>query len=316
MQFILILLIIIFPSIGQPYAPGPLLLSEAPVPGSARSRGFESEHRPRPMRRYRLEAAGLSGELKAFVLHPAGDLSQARVERTDGSVTLSFKTPFGDGPMHGVHNLYVVDRQVLDNTLVVRVAKWHTIHHSCGWGHGYKYDRDRIQPKTLTSLPLEIACNGLWDKNFHSTVKSGDRLRFEVRLFGSLIADSEIRLTSGRGWTKQTSTGSEGAAVIQLIRDYYPRRWGEFHSRHRERFTVTAEYEVQQAGHFAGRAYDRVHYISSMPWTYAPSRNDYTSYLVGLGIGMLALTAGAAGVYMHRERRKRPYREIFFSEKG
>ena len=101
-----------------------------------------------------------------------------------------------------------------------------------------------------------------------------------------------------------------------MIRDYYPRRWGEFHSRHRERFTAIAEYEVLQAGLFAGKAYERIRYISSMPWTYAPSRSDYTSYLFGLSIGVLALTAGAAGVYIHRERRKKPYKEIVFSEKG
>lgn len=316
MQIILILLIIFFPYIGHCYDPGPLLLSEAPPPGSARSRGFESEHRPQPVRRYRLVASGLSSDLKAFVLHPTGSFSEARVEHGNGGITVSFKTPFGDGPMHGVHNLYVVDRQVIENRLVVRVAKWHTIHHSCGWGHAYKYDRDRVQASTLSTIPLEISCKGLWDKNFHSNVRSGDRLRFDVRNFGVLIAGSEVSLTSGGGWTKQSLTGSDGIAVIQLIRDYYPKRWGEFHSRHRERFIAIAEYEVQQKGFFAGQAYDRIHYISSIPWTYAPSRSDYTSYLAGLSIGCMALFAGVAGVYVHRERRKKPYREIVFSEKG
>ncbi|RJQ63557.1 MAG: hypothetical protein C4530_03325 [Desulfobacteraceae bacterium] len=314
-----ILLPIFVPSEGRPDAHEPLLLSEVQLRGKGRPPEFESEHRPLPLRRYRLGSSGrsqnVSRNVEAFVLHPAGNISRPRIESGRRDITISFETPSGDGPMHGVHNLYVVDRQVIGSCLVIRIAKWHTVHHSCAWGHAYKYDKNRTRAKTLDAIPLEISCENLWDGNFHSDVKSGDLLRFDVRFYGAPAAGAAIRLTSGQGWTKQEATESDGTAAFQLIRDYYPKRWDRFHSRHRERFTAVAEYEVSQKGSFSGEAYDRIRYISSIPWTYTPSRSDYTSDLFGLSIGFFAMTAAGAGVYLHRERRRKPYREIVFREK-
>lgn len=293
----------------------PLFLTEASAKGKDRSREFESEHAPRPFRQYRLISSSPARDMEAQVLDPTGNVSEARMESAQGETTVSFKTPFGDGPMHGVHNLYVMDKQVIGNRLVIRIAKWHTVHHSCGWGHAYKYNSDRIRAKTLGSIPLEISCTEFWDGNFHSKIRSGDLLRFDVRLFGVPVAGAGIRLTSGKGWTKASVTEADGTASFQLIRDYYPTRWSDFHSRHRERFTVVAEYEVPQKGHFSGQEYDRILYISTLPWTYSPSRSEYTSYLNGLFIGFFALTAGAVGVFVYRERRRKPFREIVFREK-
>ena len=314
-QIVLIVMMIFSASAGRAAGHEPLFLSEAPVQGKGRPQGFESEHTPQFMRQYRLISSGLAPDMEAFVLHPTGDISRAGIESAQGGTTISFKTPFGDGPMHGVHNLYVVDKQVIDNRLVIRIAKWHTVHHSCGWGHAYKYDSDRIRAKILDSIPLEISCNALWDRNFHSNVRSGDLLHFDVRRYGVPVPGAKIRLISGKGWTKQSVTGADGTASFQLIRDYYPTRWNEFHSRHRERFTVITEYEVPENGSFSGQEYTHIQYVSSIPWTYAPARSDYTSYLSGLFIGFFALTAGGVGVYAHRQRRRKPYQEIVFREK-
>jgi hypothetical protein len=315
LAIVILLLLIVIASEGRADYPEPLLLREVQLRGKDSPLDFESEHRPQLLRQYHLISSILAQDLKAFVLDPTGNVSEARLASESNGVTVSFKTPFGDGPMHGVHNLYVLDQQVIGNRLVIRTAKWHTIQHNCGWGHAYKHDSERIRAKTLDSIPLEISCGELWDGNFHAQVRSGDLLHFCVRLYGVPLAGARIRLTSGKGWTKQSTTEADGTTSFQLIRDYYPMRWNEFNSRNRERFTVVAEYEVPQTGVFSEKEYDRILYISSIPWIYSPSRDDYTSYLYGLFIGFFVLVAGIGGVYVHRERRRKPYREIAFSEK-
>ncbi len=301
----------------RPAEPSPLRLSEAPCePTRGMRREFESEHRPVPVRRYRLVSEQPFGDLKALVRRPDGKLDPVRIEPEQDAFRLSFKTPLGDGPFHGVHNLYAIDRQVADDRLIVRVAKWHTIHHSCAWGHDYKYDPDKIQAHSLDSIPLEISCQGLWDRNLHAGVRSGDWLRFQVLSYGVPVPGAAIRLTSGRGWTRQDRTAADGSTAFQLIRDYYPQTWNEFNSRHRERFTVTARFEVHQQGRFKGKDYNSVVYTASLPWTYYPSRKDYMSQAIGLFIGLFVLTAAAFGVFAHRQRRSRPYQEVIFSEKN
>lgn len=297
--------------------PSPLRLSEAPSESArSRRREFESEHRPVPVRRYRLISEQPFGDLEALVRRPDGNLEEVRIEPEQDAFRVSFKTPFGDGPFHGVHNLYVIDRQVADTSLIVRIAKWHTIHHSCAWGHEYKYDQDKIRAHSLDSIPLEISCQGLWDRNLHAGVRSGDRLRFEVLSFGIPVPDAEIHLTSGRGWSRQERTAADGSASFQLIRDYYPPVWDAFNSRHRERFAATVRLQVRQQGRFAGKDYDSITYMASLPWTYYPSRKDYMSHAFGLSIGLFVLTAAAFAVFAYRQWHSRPYQEVIFSEKN
>ncbi len=292
----------------------PLHLSPLPA-GGGRGQRFESEHRPLPVRSYRLDVRDLSPDAEAYVLHPDGSVEAVALRRGGGGVSLSFKTPFGDGPMHGVHNVYVLDRRVEGEVLTVRVAKWLTIHHHCSWGHGYRYDDERISPRSLATVPLEIVPEGLWDGNFHSRVMSGDRLVFKVLYRGRPVQGAMVRLRTAKGWTKEVVTDSRGAARFQLIRDYYPGRWTEFKSRHRGRFIVTAEYEVEDKGRYSGKVYERIRLISTLPWRYYPSRREYTSYASGLFVGVLFLTVSGAAVYAYRERRKRPYREVVLNGK-
>jgi len=315
MLAVLILVAVATPSYARIPDLEPLYLTEAPAGKRGGPGQFESEHRPISLRRYRLSASTLYGSLQAFVRRPDGTVTVPQIEKEKEGVTVSFQTPFGDGPMHGIHTLYVIDQGVENGRLWVRTAKWHTVHHSCGWGHGYKYDKDRILTEPLDAAPLEILCREFWDGNFHSKVQSGDRLQFRVFSYGVPAAGAEVRLTSGRGWSRRAVTAEDGTASFQLIRDYYPERWQDFDRRHRERFTVVAESEIQRQGRFSGKDYGRIRYIASIPWTYTPSRKEYTSSIFGLSIGFITMALAAAGIYVYRERRMRPYREVAFNEK-
>ena len=170
-----------FPCYGGSKVMEPIQLSLSPPVSGLEKKGWqESEHRPVRIRRYWLSEAGALRRLEACVLRPDGSVTEADLRKEGVWVSVSFKTPFGDGPMHGVHNVYVMDKRVVEGELIVRVGKWLTIHHNCGWGHKHKYDKERIKAKSLKSIPFEVTCEGLWDGNFHSNVSSGDRLKVKV----------------------------------------------------------------------------------------------------------------------------------------
>ena len=111
-------------------------------------------------------------------------------------------------------------------------------------------------------------------------------------------------------WVKEVVTGKDGTASLQLIRDYYPASWSDFKRTKRGEFQVTALYEAEEQGVFKGLEYERVRYITTLPWKYSPARADYSSYGLGLMIGLLGFTLTGGGIYFYRERRKNPYRGI------
>ncbi len=315
-RFILIISIValVLPCIASATELKPLELSLPPSSDRGR-RPVESEHRPVPMRTYWLNDSNISRDARAFVLHPDGSVEKVDIKKRGKNCTVSYRTPMKDGPMHGVHNLYVVDKKVINGRLTIRVAKWVTIHHHCSWGHDYKFDKKRISPKFLNTIALEIVGVGLWDGNFHSYTRSGDRIVFKVLSYGRPVANARVRLCTARGWCKEKVTDSNGKVTFQLIRDYYPEGWSHFKSQHRDRFYITAEYEVKGKGIYLGEPYNSIKMVSTFSWWYSPSRKDYTSYLAGFYVAMVALTLTGVFVYIYRERRKRPLREVVFNEK-
>lgn len=296
-------------------ASAPLFLSTGP-PDLELRQGVrhESEHRGVPVRKYWLNVKELPQEARAFVQHPTGDLSELELDRSGEGVSFSLGLPMGDGPMHGVHNSYVVATEVAGRELLVRVAKWITIHHSCSWGHHQKYEVDRIRASHSDSIPLEIVCQGLWDGNFHSNTRSGDTIEAQVLHYGHPLRGVPVKLVTSRGWSRETQSHETGVASFQLIRDYYP-DWKDFHSSHRDRFSLVTEYEMEGAGEYRGRPYDGTRILSTVSWVYSPSRRDYTSYESGLFLGALGLSVSGLSVAIYRHRRQRPYREVVFHER-
>jgi hypothetical protein len=293
----------------------PLLISLSPPGEDPMKQGRqESEHRPAPFRKYWLNQVDPSPDTTAYVLRPSGTMDPVGPDLTASGTAVSFQTPMGDGPMHGVHNLYVVDRYLAGSEQIVRTAKWIVIHHNCGWGHDYKYDEGKTEAKSSSGIPLEIVGSGLWDRYLHSHTSSGDLLDFKVLHYGRPVDGAKVVLETAHGWTKELTTGPDGTASFKLVRDYYPQGWQHFNRRHRDRFKVVAEYVEAKSGEYEGAAYESVRHISSLSWTYSPSRSDYSSYSHGLLIGSLSLAITGVGIYAYRERRKRPYREVRFRE--
>ncbi len=282
--------------------------------GSGKPSRFESEHRPMPKRNYWLNLNRPTPGLKAYIMRPDGAVETTTVQPLLAGVQVQVDTPMGDGPAHGANNVYVVDRHVVDDVLVVRTAKWLTIHHNCGWGHDHKFDEIRQTSQANRDIPLEIVIDNLWDTNFHSRVMSGDELHIRLLSNGRPVSGAKLTVTSDKGWSKKITSGKDGAARLQLIRDYYPAGWLSFKREKKSAFKVLAEYEKAEPGVYQDSPYSRVLMSSTFSWRYYPARQEYHSYAWGLGIALVFSLVSGLGVYIHRERRKKPMREIVFDE--
>lgn len=273
----------------------------------------ESEHQPVPVRTYYFTDPQRLAQVKAIVRRPNGEVIEPELS-LGADPSLSFKTPFGNGPTHGAHNVYLVEEGVDDSVLTIRTAKWITMHHNCGWGHNQKFNEQLTQPQPLAAIPFEIVIADLWDKNFHSKVTAGQQLMLTVLSYGKPVPNASVRIASEKGWVKEALTGPDGTISLQLIRDYYPMSWNDFDRTRRAEFLVTAQYDALTKGTLDQMAYDRIHYISTHGWHYTPSSSDYSSYAAGLLIMGGTMTMGGLGIHLYRDRRKRPYQRIVFDE--
>ncbi|MBA3016078.1 MAG: DUF4198 domain-containing protein [Desulfobulbaceae bacterium] len=276
---------------------------------------FESGHRPLPVRTYYLKSPlGSGATVNALVQKADGSVMPVEPAQEAGNVKISFPASMGEGPMHGPNNVYVVESQVKGDILVLRTAKWCTLHHNCGWGHDHKFDSERIAPRSCLVVPFEIVVRDLWDGNFHSRLMSGDMLALDVLYQGKPAPFATVRVTSEKGWSREVTTDADGHAAVQLIRDYYPASWSLFERNQLGEVRIEARYAVDQVGSFNGLDYRRVEMVSTFPWRYNPARREYTSLVYGLLIVTVAMAVSGLGIYIHRERRRRPRREIVFDE--
>ncbi|OGW33854.1 MAG: hypothetical protein A2X58_07170 [Nitrospirae bacterium GWC2_56_14] len=312
------------PSQAELYFGDALLLSEQPPSGHGGDHGKQgrrgsaqghAEHRATAERTWYLNRHDLHTGAEARVLRSDG--SQAAGVLTHGKDGWSFivDTKPLDGSLDGVFTLSVIDRAVSDGILTVRAPKVNMINHSCGWGHTFKFDQERIKPKIDAALPLEIVAENLWDRNFHSKTMSGDRLVVQVLRYGKPAPNAAVSFTTGSGWTRTVAADEEGKASVQLIRDYYPETWSLFDARKQSTVLVTAVVEAPEKGAYLGQSYTRTRLVATLPWRYVPQRSEYTSSVYGLGIAALFAVASGAGIYAYRERRKRPCREVTFDER-
>jgi hypothetical protein len=276
----------------------------------------ESEHRPKPVRTYWLNTCGITENAEAYVMRPEGKYESVAIDRKGHDVSVSIKTPFGEGPAHGANYVYLIDRFVSQKKLVINTAKWLTIHHSCSWGHDHRFNPERLHSQHFNLAPLEIVVDNLWDKNFHSKVMSGDMITFRVFSFGKPAGRASVLAESAEGWRKEVLTNDDGIGTFQMVRDYYPTSWQVFNRSKPGRLKFTVRYEIEETGRFKGADYDQVRMSATFSWRYFPARQEYVSYRYGLLIVFIASAFSGFGVFYYRDRRKKPYQEIRFDEKN
>lgn len=276
----------------------------------------EPSMRPSPMRSYILSDKTISEKAETFLMRPDGTMGKARIVREKGQVKVVFENTMGDGPGHGANNVYVVDKKVKDGTLIIRTAKWINIHHSCGWGHDYRYDEERNRPRSLDAIPLELTLDKLWSGNLHADVLSGDRLGIEALHYGKPATGAKISVTTEQQWTKRMRTDKEGKTSFRLIEDYFADDWKKFKRRNAGAFTVVAHYDKDESGEYNGQKFDKVSMVTSFHWKYNPAMEGYMSYSAGLYAGIFTIGIGGLGIFYHRQRKKKPLKETHLDEKA
>ncbi|MDT8317401.1 MAG: hypothetical protein RQ824_05355 [bacterium] len=277
---------------------------------------YEPAMRPTPKRSYILSDKDISENAKALLMLADGSMGEAKIVRGKDKVLVEIETGMEDGPSHGANNVYVVDKKVSGGTLYIRTAKWINIHHSCGWGHDYRYDEQRSRPKSLDAIPLEITFDKLWSGNLHAEVLSGDRLGIEALHFGKPAPGAKISVTTEQQWTKRLRTDENGKASFRLIEDYFAQDWSEFKRRNTGAFTVVASYDTDESGEYEGEKYDKVSIVTTFHWKYNPAAVGYMSYSAGLYAGIFTIGIGGLGIFYHRQRRKKPLKEAHLDEKA
>ncbi|MDH5716196.1 MAG: DUF4198 domain-containing protein [Spirochaetia bacterium] len=275
----------------------------------------ESEHAAKPVRKYWLSTAEKDLNLEGYLLNPLGEEKELKIEKKEEGWLVSFNTPFKDSEDHGANNVYVVDKKVVDKTLYIRTAKWITVNHSCGWGHGHKHDKIRHSALSFEKIPFEIVPQVLWDDKFHIRTKTGDNLKVFVYSYGKPVENAKVTVVSEKDWQKTMITDENGGIEFQMIRDYYERNWERFHTSHRSRMIVEAEYEINESGNYEGELYNKIIMSTSMPWKYSPALEDYASYKSGLTVGGIFFILTLGGVLLYRERRRKPFLELDFEKK-
>jgi hypothetical protein len=242
------------------------------------------------------------------LIDTAGKLSQQPLQQDDPTAAFNLSFPM---PQEGFYNAYVEQRLVQGDRLEVRVAKAEVMKHSCREGHDNV--QEKMPPRHHAGIPLEIVRERLPREDFHTRLGHGDEVSFTILRNGAPLADAQVTLTSGQGWSKQLLSDEQGRVNYTMIRDYYP-PWSRFEKRHAQPYLVEARYTLPEAGEFDGLPYRNTSYLASYSGSYYPSPDDYMSYAYGLSFGLFAMVSTGGGIYFFRRRRKRPYREVGFDD--
>jgi len=277
--------------------------------GGGKAKGsinIEPSMRPMPKRSYVLSSSDISVNASAYLVLADGTLGKISLSRDEKEAKVEFETPVGDGPAHGANNVYVVDKKVAEGTLYVRTAKWISMHHSCGWGHDYKYNEERTAPRVLADIPLDLKVGSLWSGNFHDNVYSGDMIEIEAFNYGRPAAGTNISVTTDEKWTKRLRTDDAGKTSFRLIEDYFSDDWSRFNRGDKRAFSLVANYEAIEEGEYNGEKYEKVKMTTTLHWKYSPGKKGYESYSAGLYAGIFTIGIGGLGIYFHRSRKKNP----------
>ena len=263
--------------------------------------------------------SGTSPGRSEFSLHASSDDPAIILHSPDGKVSdvVPVKNRQGYGfrfemPQEGFYNLYLVERFVEGDVLNVVVTKAEVLKHNCSKGHDHVLEN--MPPKSFEEIPFELLRERIPGEDFHTNISSGDDVTFKVLYKRRPAFNADVKFITRKGWAKSAITDMNGNVTYELIRDHYPSIWSKFEKRKSEDSIVVAEYRVEEKGIYKGKHFDRIRYVSTLPGKYYPSKQEYTSYVYGLSLLAFTLAFSAAGAYIYRSRREKPYREETFFE--
>ncbi len=251
-----------------------------------------------------------SDKTVSMVFSPKGEVVKSQVALYGKEYALSFADID-----EGFYNAYLLKQFIRGDTLFVVNAKAELSMHSCRNGHD-KALLKNIEPRTYPDhIPFEVVRERLPGEDFHTFISSGDSVTFNALLNGQAVSEAKITLCTQKGWNKTSQTNDTGKATFQFIGDYFS-RWEELNKRNIYHYLLIAEHTVIKQGTYKGQPHQYIHYVGTLSDGYFPSKTMYSSLVWSLVIFVLAVSLPVIAVYIYRERRKNPFKEIAFHEKN
>ena len=222
-------------------------------------------------------------------------------------------------PDEGYYNAYFTEQLVNNDTLAVKTAKAEILKHNCRNGH--KYDRSLVNPHKWGGAPLDIVRLRVPDEDFHTRIRSGTEVKFQIFHKGEPIQGASVKMETKKGWINTTLSDDKGIASFQVIQDnFFDAKKAEKEGKKVERghggrvrvrdsFLVTAEYLTDETGSLNNNPYSKTAYTVSTTGRYYPqqlARKSPEQALYFASAGMLVMGVGG---YSYRRRRVKPFKE-------
>ncbi|NOR71322.1 MAG: hypothetical protein GQ532_16755 [Methylomarinum sp.] len=260
-----------------------------------------------------------SAEGEYQVLNVQADLDQSEIEKNSKQQSIRFPMPD-----EGYYNAYFTERLVSNSILGVKTAKAEILKHNCRNGH--KYDRNLVNSQQWNDAPLDIVRLRLPEEDFHTRIRSGTLVKFQVFHQGKPVVGANVKLETKRGWIKSTLSDKQGIASFQIIQDNFfdadkAEKEGEKVERGhggrvriRDGYLVTAQYQTDEAGILADKVFSKTEYTVSSTGRYYPQQLAKKSSEQALWFASAGMLVMGVGGYSYRRRRVKPFKEEQFDE--
>jgi len=212
----------------------------------------------------------------------------------------------------GYYNAYLIIKKDLGDTLNINIAKAELLNHSCRNGHHKK-----LEARPVNYYPeitdFEIIRQRNPHEDYHYFTSSGDTETYKALFEGKPLAGVKVKINTEKGWSKTQYTNENGELNAEFIQDYFS-KWRELNTREIYYYMLEADYTLKKDIHYKGKDYTHIHYVLTMSDGYHPSRTMYSSMVWGLIVFLITMVVSIVGIFIYKERRKRPYKEIKFNE--
>ncbi len=212
----------------------------------------------------------------------------------------------------GYHNAYLIIKKGLGDTLHINISKAELLSHSCRNGHHKKLEARPVRYYPEIS-EFEVIRQRHPYEDYHFFTSSGDTETFKTILDGEALEGVKVTINTEKGWSRTLMTDKNGEINTEFIQDYFS-NWKELNTRKIYYYMLQADYTLKKDIHYNGKDYKYIHYTVTMSDGYRPSKTMYTSMFWGLIIFLITTLVSVIGVFIYKERRKRPYKEVRFNE--
>lgn len=247
-------------------------------------------------------------DAELYLLDANLNTTKAAESKKAGCKSVTFEMPD-----NGYYNLFYIDKEIQDNTLYIKTAKYEFMrfNHS----NDAVYDKEKMSAHSIKEAAFDIVRLREDDETFYHNLYSGENLRVQALLDGKPVEGADITLSTKTLWSKSIKTDKNGVAVFTLLEDYFP-EWNKFDKRHKSEFLLHASYTKEEKGALNNTPYEKIKYSATYPSYYYPGSSQYSSYAYGLSAAILAMIASGFAIFWYRSRRQKPFKEVHFSEKN